>query len=543
MEASLLREMVGAWMSLMVGLATVAMAQPMPGVQHVVVIGVDGMSPAGVEAAKTPVMNALIANGAHTFQARAVFPTSSSSNWMSMISGAGPEQHGVTSNEWELGDHTVVPTETGIEPIFPTMFSRLKAAQPNAKIVVVHDWDGFARLFEHSVCDVALRRESAAATTLTAVEAITRVKPTLTFIHLDHVDGAGHGVGWETQPYLEAVTMADSMIGQVIDALKQAGMWESTLLIVSSDHGGVYRSHGGESMDEIEIPWIIHGPGVAKGRKISASINTTDTAATVAMALGFKLAPSAVGRGVIEAFESTPDGPGVGSRVKYVPAPRLLPRRARGVDTGIKVTLGDEVDGTEIRYTTDGTTPTRQSKLYSEPIDVEVSTRIRAVAFHDQGQSAVSQGIYRVVRTEAGKGTSYEVYPGSFSMIPSFEGLKPVKSGVVPEMDFEDLKVPVESFAARFRARISVEKHGNYQFWTESDDGSQLFINGKRVVNNDGDHGPRLRRGTVELKPGEHVVEVRYFNGGGSGVLKVYMAAPGEERRLMEHAMLKPASF
>jgi Type I phosphodiesterase / nucleotide pyrophosphatase/Chitobiase/beta-hexosaminidase C-terminal domain/PA14 domain len=540
MEACLLRKMVGAWMVMLVGVVSVAAAEPMPGIRHVVVIGVDGMSPAGVEAAKTPVMNGLIAEGAYTFKARAVFPTSSSSNWMSMISGAGPEQHGVTSNEWELGDHTVVPTETGVEPIFPTMFSRLKAAQPDAKIVVVHHWDGFTRLFEHSVCDVALHRESAAATTVTAVDAIVRVKPTLTFIHLDHVDGAGHGIGWETQPYLEAVTMADAMIGQVIDALKQAGMWDSTLLIVSSDHGGIYRSHGGESMDEIEIPWIIHGPGVAKGRKFDASVNTTDTAATVALALGFKLAPSAVGRGVVEAFEMTPEGPGVGKRVAYVPAPRLLPRRARGVDAGVKVTLGDEVEGVEIRYTTDGTTPTRESKMYSGPIDVEKSTQIRAVAFQKDGQSAVSHGVYRVVRTEEGKGASYEVFPGSFSMIPSFDGLKAVKSGVVPEMDFEDLKVPVEGFAARFRAKFVVEKEGDYQFWTESDDGSQLFINGKRVVNNDGDHGPRLRRGTVELKAGEHAVEVRYFNGGGSGVLK---AASGEERRLMEHAMLKPAPF
>ena len=64
------------------------------------VVGVDGLSPQGVGAADTPVLNGLIARGSHTFEARAVFPTSSSPNWMSMITGAGPDQHGVTSNDW-----------------------------------------------------------------------------------------------------------------------------------------------------------------------------------------------------------------------------------------------------------------------------------------------------------------------------------------------------------------------------------------------------------------------------------------------------------
>ena len=68
-----------------------------PLARHVVLIGVDGLSPRGILETDTPHLRALARRGAHTWRARAVMPTSSSPNWASMIMGAGPEQHGVTS--------------------------------------------------------------------------------------------------------------------------------------------------------------------------------------------------------------------------------------------------------------------------------------------------------------------------------------------------------------------------------------------------------------------------------------------------------------
>ena len=73
----------------------------LPKIKHVVVIGFDGLSPDGIEKANTPNFDKLIKEGASTMHARSVLPSSSSSNWASMIMGAGPEQHGITSNDWE----------------------------------------------------------------------------------------------------------------------------------------------------------------------------------------------------------------------------------------------------------------------------------------------------------------------------------------------------------------------------------------------------------------------------------------------------------
>ena len=54
----------------------------------------------------------------------------------------------------------------------------------------------------------------------------------------------------------------DDLIGDVIKVLERTGQLEQTLVIMTADHGGKGKSHGNPTMDEIEIPWIVRGPGV-----------------------------------------------------------------------------------------------------------------------------------------------------------------------------------------------------------------------------------------------------------------------------------------
>ncbi len=92
------------------------------------------------------------------------------------------------------------------------------------------------------------------------------------------------------------------MIGKILDALKDAGIADTSLVLITSDHGGKGKGHGGSTMEEIEIPWILHGRGVAPGRELSAMVNTYDTAATVAYALGLAPPRCWIARPVVDAF-------------------------------------------------------------------------------------------------------------------------------------------------------------------------------------------------------------------------------------------------
>ena len=113
-------------------------------------------------------------------------------------------------------------------------------------------------------------------------------KPALLFLHLDHVDHAGHELGWRTPEYKAAVEAADRLIGQMLDAVRAAGVWDRTLILVSADHGGVGKKHGGLTLEELEIPWIAAGANVRAGFEITEPVNTWDTAATIAFALGIR---------------------------------------------------------------------------------------------------------------------------------------------------------------------------------------------------------------------------------------------------------------
>ncbi len=271
-------------------------------VQHIVIVGVDGMSPDGVLHADAPNMSRMRSQGAWTFKARGVMPTSSSPNWASMIMGAGPEQHGVTSNDWETNKFDIAPTVTGPGGIFPTIFGVLRQQQPSAGLAVFHDWDGFGRLLERRMVDVVEHTDGPTNAMRRAVTWFETKRPALTFIQLDHVDHALHESGHGTPEYYAAVAVADQLIGEMIAGIEEAGLRQSTLLWVTSDHGGRGKKHGGATMQELEIPWIMAGPGVIPGHEIKAAVNTYDMAPTIAWIFGAQPPECWIGRPIREPF-------------------------------------------------------------------------------------------------------------------------------------------------------------------------------------------------------------------------------------------------
>ncbi len=268
-------------------LAGAAGAAPASGVEHVVVVGIDGMTASSVTRANTPNMHDVMTRGAWTLHGRSVDPSVSSPNWASMIMGAKPETHGITSNDWKPGD----------TPACPTIFGVCRAARPDARIAAIYEWGGFGNLFKKT--DVtfhanpkaglwqlyARHKSHAYATTQTAAAYISVKKPLLAFVHLDLVDHAGHQNGYDTEAYDKAVTVADTYVGQVMQALRDAGMGDNTVFFVVSDHGGIGTGHGGKTIEETTVPWMVMGPGIAQGREITESVGVAQLAPTIAQLL------------------------------------------------------------------------------------------------------------------------------------------------------------------------------------------------------------------------------------------------------------------
>jgi predicted AlkP superfamily pyrophosphatase or phosphodiesterase len=270
--------------------------------EHILIIGCDGFGSVGFTTSNTPVLHKLMREGAYTLHARGVMPTSSSPNWASIIMGAGPEQHGVTSNDWETNKFDIAPVAVGSGGIFPTIFGVLRQQRSGAYIACVHDWDGFGRLMEPRALDLLENVKGSPATAKRAAEVIRLHKPTFLFVHFDEVDHAGHEFGWKSAEYFQAVDRVDGLIGDLLAALTEGGIRDQTVVIMTADHGGKAKSHGAATMEEIEIPIIICGPGINRGHELTNPVNTYDTAATVALLFGLKAPEAWIAKPISEAL-------------------------------------------------------------------------------------------------------------------------------------------------------------------------------------------------------------------------------------------------
>lgn len=286
-----------------------------PDIHHVIVIGIDGMSPDGVQKAVTPTIDSLLKSAAYTWKCEAVLPTSSSPNWASMIMGAGPDKHGVTSNAWQPHKQTIQleceGTKGNGKPsgMWPTLFGELRRQKPDATIACFNDWLAYDRLFEKGVVNrqrdaillQAASHHGYKGVTRMACNYFKKKKPDFMFVHLDHVDHAGHHDGHGTADYYEAVSVADQMIKRIIEAVKSSGVAEKTVILITADHGGIGHGHGGDTPEERFVPWILTGPGIVNG-ELQVPVKTYDTAATLAHLLGIKAPDCWVGKIVSEAI-------------------------------------------------------------------------------------------------------------------------------------------------------------------------------------------------------------------------------------------------
>src|SRR3954463_9705839 len=78
-----------------------------------------------------------------------------------------------------------------------------------------------------------------------------------------------------------------------------------------------------------------------------------------------------------------------------------------------------------------------------------------------------------------------------------------------------------DHFFVRWSGVLRVAKAGKYKLFIESDDGSRLAIDGKMLIDNNGLHGMEEKDGEVELKAGDHVVKLEYFENEGEAGMKL----------------------
>jgi len=158
------------------------------------------------------------------------------------------------------------------------------------------------------------------------------------------------------------------------------------------------------------------------------------------------------------------------------------------------------------------------------PLHVRPSGRMPSLALKRDEAEAIAHYLLREQqgdKPELVAGLQYEYYEHAVKgAIPDFTGVEPKRSDVIQNL----AKLPAHrasDFGFRYTGFVEIVEEGQWTFFTRSDDGSRLFIDGKLVVKNDGTHPMTERSGTLELTEGRHAIEVTFFERGGGEGLEV----------------------
>ena len=271
-------------------------ATPLPRPARALILSIDGFRPDAIELTPMRNLQALMDEGAYSLVAQTIFPSSTLPSHSSMLTGLCPDKHGVNWNDY-------IPNKgyaSGID-IFDL------AHTAGLRTVMVVGKEKLRQVTEPESTDVF---EFINDRDLVIAARVVELIPQgfdLMLVHFPTPDWMGHEYGWLSPEQYSVLFRADEALQIILNALEGAGMRDDTLIIITADHGGHNTTHGSRRLEDMTIPWIIAGPGV-KHMVLSTDINTTDTAATVAWALGLPIQPDWDGRPVLEAF-GLPDEP------------------------------------------------------------------------------------------------------------------------------------------------------------------------------------------------------------------------------------------
>jgi len=122
---------------------------------------------------------------------------------------------------------------------------------------------------------------------------------------------------------------------------------------------------------------------------------------------------------------------------------------------------------------------------------------------------------------------SYYTYTDDLSKLPDFNTLTPVSTGIASNVNISSA-TQGDYFAFKWTGYISIPATGDYTFYTNSDDGSRMYINtpysynAVPLVDNDGLHGTAKQSGTIHLSAGVYPFTATYFEKTGGQVMEVY---------------------
>jgi arylsulfatase A-like enzyme len=251
----------------------------------------------GYDLAETPNLDALAEEGVVFLQAQAPVPVTLPTH-STMFTGTYPPRHGVRYNGmFRLQESSVTVAEVlrdagwstaGVPASYP-LSTRTGIGQG----FQIYD-DMFAEPPEDGTQHDLTAERSAGEITEIGVDLLEQSRRVRFFLWLHYWDAHypyqppfPYSSSHRDRPYDGEIAYMDREIGKLFDALRELGLWDSTLVVVVGDHGEGLYDHN-EKMhanlvyqSTMRVPLIVKPPGSARHREIEEPVSLADIAPTL----------------------------------------------------------------------------------------------------------------------------------------------------------------------------------------------------------------------------------------------------------------------
>jgi hexosaminidase len=202
------------------------------------------------------------------------------------------------------------------------------------------------------------------------------------------------------------------------------------------------------------------------------------------------------------------------------------------VDKGV-LHINKPLSELTIRYTTDGSLPTLQSKVFEKDVIVTKPVQFKVAAFRPNGNRGDVYTIHYeqqnylkpVQLSGAEKGLKFSYYPKFYKTVNAIQ-----EKDLANESISKAIEIPVvktaDSFATRHKGYFYASETGIYAFALRSDDGSVLKLGDRMLIDNDGLHPAVEKTAQIALEKGYHPFELLFLEGGGGYTLQLQYKTP-----------------
>ena len=228
----------------------------------------------------------------------------------------------------------------------------------------------------------------------------------------------------------------------------------------------------------------------------------------------------------------------------FLPAPVIAPNG--GIFTNsVVITLTDATPGSAIYYTLDGSIPTTNSLLYTAPFTLTNTAAVQAVATKPGAINSANSSASFINSSSLGSGTGLlgTYYSNQLKTFNDPATLIRIDTNV----NFNwgsgspDLSISSDSFTVRWTGSVQPQFSETYTFYTTTDDGVRLWVNGQLLVDDWVDQAATTKSGTIALKAQQlYNIRMEYYENTGSASAQLQWSSPSTTQAIIPQSQLNP---